>query len=83
MCNMDTVATHRWQSPKDLRSQEGLAEENYVYLSSPVLSMTVYGPREIFYQKHKKPVIVPAISVVLLPRIWWPTFVLCLSKAIL
>lgn len=54
MCNMDTVTTHRWQSSKDVRSQEGLAEEHHVYLCSPVLGTTVYGHREICYQKHRK-----------------------------
>lgn len=68
---MDTVTTHRWQSSKDLRTQEGLAEEHHVYLCSLVLGTTVYGHREIFYQKHKKPATVPAIT---LPRILCPTF---------
>lgn len=71
---MDTVTTHRWQSSKDLRSQEGLAEEHHVYLCSPVLGTTVYGHREIFYQKHRKPVTVPAITLVLLPRILCPSY---------
>lgn len=79
MCNMDTVTTHRWQRSKDLRSQEGLAEEHHVYLCSPVLGTTVYGHREICYQKHRKPVTVPAITPVLLPPIlcsafFFPTF---------